>query len=316
MKLGLALAVFVAALATAPSALACDGIAGARCGTVTVPLDRSDAGGGTTTVAYALVTRPGSESTVLFNPGGPGSSAIPDGPALTRLVPDRSLLLVDPRGTGRSDPVSCSGDASLAFPSHEAFTRAIGGCGRSLGARARYYGSEAVADDFEAVRAALGIERLDLWGESYSTYLMPIYAARHPEHVRSIVLSGSYPIAFDEWGRDRLGAALRAIRLVCARTRNCDGDAVVRDVGVVAARLRAHPIDFTVLAGDARYRTRLDEGALAELVYSGGDASLYGRLPAALAAARERDYAPLRRLGGDVGAGRAAPGARPRAAGP
>src|SRR3954447_20194571 len=134
MKLGLALAVLVAALATAPSALACDGIAGARCGTVTVPLDRSDPGAGTTTVAYALVTRPGSESTILFNPGGPGSAAIPDGPALTRLAPDRSLLLIDPRGTGRSDPVTCTGDASLAFASHEQFTRAIGGCGRSLGA--------------------------------------------------------------------------------------------------------------------------------------------------------------------------------------
>jgi pimeloyl-ACP methyl ester carboxylesterase len=314
MKFGLALAVLVAALATAPSALACDGIAGARCGTVTVPLDRSDPGAGTTSVAYALVTRPGSESTVLFNPGGPGSSAIPDGPALTQMVPDRSLLLVDPRGTGRSDPVTCSGDASLAFGSHEAFTRAIGGCGRSLGARARYYGSDAVADDFEAVRSALGIDRLDLWGESYGTYLMPIYAARHPEHVRSIVLSGSYPIAFDEWGRDRLGAALRAIRLVCARTRDCDGDAVVRDVGVVASRLRAHPLDFKVRAGDARYRTRLDEGALAELVYAGGDASLYGRLPAALAAARERDYAPLRRLVEHVRLSRAALIADPGAA--
>jgi len=43
------------------------------------------------------------------------------------------------------------------------------------------------------VRAALGLEQLDLWGDSYGTFLMPVYAARHPEHVRSIVLNGANP---------------------------------------------------------------------------------------------------------------------------
>lgn len=32
------------------------------------------------------------------------------------------------------------------------------------------------------MRAALGIDRLDLLGDSYGTYLMPTYVARHPDH--------------------------------------------------------------------------------------------------------------------------------------
>jgi pimeloyl-ACP methyl ester carboxylesterase len=76
-----------------------------------------------------------------------------------------------------------------------------------LGARAGYFGSAAIADDFAAVRSELGIEKVDLWGQSWGTYLMPVYAARHPDSVRSIVLSGAQPIAFDPWGRDVLRAS-------------------------------------------------------------------------------------------------------------
>ena len=78
------------------------------------------------------------------------------------------------------------------------------------------------------MRAALGIGKLDLWGDSYGTFLMPVYAARHPEHVRSIVLDGAFPIAFDPWGRDSLHGVRRAIGLVCTRTHALLGPARAR----------------------------------------------------------------------------------------
>jgi pimeloyl-ACP methyl ester carboxylesterase len=115
-----------------------------------------------------------------------------------------------------------------------------------------------VADDFDAVRAELGVDRLDLWGNSYGTYLMPVYAARHPEHVRSMVLSGAYPIDFDPWGRDRAAAARRAIGLICARTHGCHGDRVLRDVAALATRLRHHPVTFDVAVDAKHFRGRLD----------------------------------------------------------
>ena len=110
----------------------------------------------------------------------------------------------------------------------------IGACGRQLGSRAGLYGTAAAADDIEAVRAALGLERLDLWGSSYGTYLMTVYAARHPAHVQSLVLHGAYPIDFDPWALDRLAAARRSIGLVCARTGDCRGDVVLRDLAELA----------------------------------------------------------------------------------
>jgi hypothetical protein len=95
-------------------------------------------------------------------------------------------------------------------------------------------------------------------------------------------------------GRDRLAAARHAIALICART--CRGAAVLDDVAHVAARLRQRPVRFAVRFGARRYRVMLDEGALAELVYAGGDPRLLRRVPRAVAAARTGDLHPLRRL--------------------
>jgi pimeloyl-ACP methyl ester carboxylesterase len=279
----------------------------ARCGSLRVALDRANPGLATTRVAFALVPRrDGSRpslGTVVANPGGPGVAAIggsesPYARSLAPILDRRDLLLVDPRGTGRSDALACRAleGVDVVFGSRERFVAAIGACGRQLGSRVGLYGTAAVADDIETVRAALGLERLDLWGDSYGGYLMPVYAARHPEHVRSIVLNGAHPIDFDPWGRPSLGAARRAIRLVCARTRACRGEAVLRDVARLAARLRARPVSFAVAAGARRFRARLDEGALASVVFASGNAAAYGRIPAAVASGLAGDLAPLRRL--------------------
>jgi pimeloyl-ACP methyl ester carboxylesterase len=280
----------------------------ARCGTVEVPLDRANPSAGTTTVAFALVPRRDtaapSAGTLAFNPGGPGDPTIANAAETAKmfapLLDHRDLLLIDPRGTGRSDALHCAtGDHPRlqdVFASPTRAFEAIGQCGRELGPHAANYGTREVADDFEAVRAELGVDRLDLWGNSYGTYLMPVYAARHPEHVRSMVLSGAYPTDFDPWGRDRAAAARRAIGLICARTHGCDESAVLRDVAALATRLRHHPVTFDVAVEANHFRGRLDENAVAALMYAGGSPYGLAQLPAIAASGRVGDLAPLRRV--------------------
>ena len=278
----------------------------ARCGSIQVPLDRSNPDLGTIAIAFALVPRLDTSQptlgTIVPNPGGPGVAAIsgaeaPDPDRFAPLLDRRDLLLVDPRGTGRSGALECRALGQyFLFASRTEQLARIGACARELGPRVGLYGTAAVADDIEAVRAALGLERLDLWGDSYGTYLMPVYAARHPEHVRSLVLSGAGPIDFDPWGRDKLDAARRALRLVCARTGACRGQALLDGVARLADRLRRNPIELEIVAGVRRFPAILDEGALAELVFASGQAAAYGRIPAAVASALDGDLAPLRRL--------------------
>ena len=280
----------------APPASACvPELPSARCGSIAAPLDRSHPERGTVTVSYAVVPRADqsrpSLGAIVPNPGGPSQVVIGQGAQyaekLAPLLERRELVLIDPRGTGRSGALACSSLAGpLGTPAQARL--AVGACGRELGTTAGLYGTAAAADDIEQVRATLGLDRLDLWGESYGTYLMQVFVARHPEHVRSLVLSGAYPIDFDPWGRDRAAAARRGVQLVCARTRACDGDVVLARIARLASRLRANPIAVTLPSGPAR----LDEGALAELLYVG----LYDRLPAVTESALEGDDAPLRSL--------------------
>lgn len=278
----------------------------ARCGRVTVPLVRANPALGTTEVAFALVTRRDdrspSQGTIAYNPGGPGAATIAQGDELAAglfkpLRDHRDLLLLDVRGTGQSQVLSCAAiSPALAFADAAATNAANGACGRSLGAKTAGYGSAEVADDLDDVRAALGVDRLDLWGESWGTYLMPVYAARHAAHVRSIVLSGAYPLDFDPWGRPQIAAARRAIRLECARTRRCDAATVLRQTARLARRLREHPVTTTVRVGEDLVPYRLGEGAIASLLYAPLDASVFGRIPAAVRSALAGDLAPLARL--------------------
>src|SRR3954449_2986927 len=211
----------------AAQAPGCVPVPAAECGSVRVPLFRSKPAGPKIDVAYVLVHHRdpalrSARGTVAFNPGGPGTAVINNAAmwseAFADLLDDHDLLLIDPRGTGRSHPVRC-GLTSIPGPqTRKGFVRAIGICGKRLGRKARAYTSAATADDFEAVRAHLGIPKLDLYGVSYGTYVMTVFAQRHPDAVRSIVLSSAFPLKFDMWGRANAQALRMAVRRVCARS--------------------------------------------------------------------------------------------------
>jgi pimeloyl-ACP methyl ester carboxylesterase len=294
-----------AAVSAPPTLVKCPGVPevpSARCGSIAVPLDRANPRLGMIRVAFTLVPRrsasqPALETIVVAGPDVFPAVA-PYTQGLAPLRDRRDVLFVDFRGASRSGAIACRAlrGAALAFVSRERYVAAIGACGRQLGPRVGAYGMSAAADDIDAVRAALGRDRLVLWGSSFSTNLMTVYAARHPERVRSLVLMGAFPINFDSWGLDRLGAARRAIRLVCTRTRACRGEAVLQDVARLATRLRRQPMSFTVTAGGRSFRARLDEAALASVFYTAGNAATFGRIPAVVASALAGDLAPLRRV--------------------
>ena len=150
----------------------------ARCGSITVPLDRANPGLGTTQIAFAVLARRDASRPSLGTLIGPHSG----GPMIDAaaqfvgtfgaLLERRELLIIDSRGGGRSSPVLCDSLRSAIFgrlTPPERMTSAIGACGRELGPRVGAYGVAAIADDIDAVRAALGVERLDLWGNSYAS---------------------------------------------------------------------------------------------------------------------------------------------------
>ncbi|HEY3612427.1 MAG TPA: alpha/beta fold hydrolase, partial [Gaiellales bacterium] len=159
------------ALAGAAGLKPCAG--GARCGSLTVPLVASDPAAGTATVGFAVYAhRHGARArdTILVSAGSDGVPTTAARSALLALLGPlrdrRDIVLVDARGSGRSGRVGASLDA---------------------------YGAGAAAGDLDAVRAALGVGHVELYGAGDGARIALAYAARFGDRLRALVLDGGPP---------------------------------------------------------------------------------------------------------------------------
>lgn len=248
---------------------------------------------------------------VVFLAGGPGQSAIETWPAiadaLAPLRKRRHVLLLDQRGTGGSNALSCrparaaGEDDDLRFDAARirADTR---DCLAEVAKKAdprRYTTTDAVRD-LEAVRQALGAPRFDLVGVSYGTRVAQQYLMRHPDGVRSVVLDSVVPneLALGEDFAQNLEAALKAQFAACTATPACKqrfGDPYATLYRLRDA-LRAQPqtVSYRDPVGYQPQSRKLGEFALAGLVrmfaYAPETSAL---LPLTLDQARQGHYGPL-----------------------
>ena len=100
-------------------------------------------------------------------------------------------------------------------------------CGRTLNRRGsfdlRTYRSAVHADDLVDLRTALGIGTYTLYGSSYGSRLAQTVMRDHPEDVRSVILSGVYPIEVNLLGStpETFRAALDNVFAACADDADC-----------------------------------------------------------------------------------------------
>jgi pimeloyl-ACP methyl ester carboxylesterase len=180
-----------------------DGPVDAYCGTLTVFENRDTREGRTIElkiiVLPALVSTPEPDP-LFFLAGGPGQGAAemarPLRELFRRVQADRDIVLVDQRGTGKSNPLDCRSDenalASINEPLETALNR-LRRCAESLDADLRLYTTPIAMDDLNDVREHLGYDRVNLYGGSYGTRAALVYLRRHEATVRSVVLDGVAP---------------------------------------------------------------------------------------------------------------------------
>ncbi|MBK6844878.1 MAG: alpha/beta fold hydrolase [Gemmatimonadetes bacterium] len=136
--------------------------------------------------------------------GGPGNAATDFArqfvEELTYIRETHDVLLVDQRGTGGSNPLYCE---ELALHQVSSLPprfppAAVDRCRARLSALAAldHYTTADAAEDLEAVRQALGYERLNLFGSSYGTRVVLEYLRRFSDHARSAMLWGVVPPDF------------------------------------------------------------------------------------------------------------------------
>ena len=286
----------------------CPHVDGAECGSIDVPLDPRDLSLGTTDVGFLRYPRRRQDlpslGTIVAVEGGPGYSTIASRwyyhDLYEPLLDRRELLLVDLRGTGRSDAIDCP-----ALQSYRgAWKRLVALCGRQLGALSERYGSAFAAADLIAVLGALEIDRIDIYGDSYGTFFAQTFAVRYPERTRTVTLDGAYPIDNeDAWWRDTNRAIAAAFRVTCERDRICaaTGDDPMATIARLARRVSDHPIVGTGYNADGRVRSvRITVDQVISLVTSAATTpTIYREMATAARAAmraRHPDPAPLIRL--------------------
>jgi Predicted hydrolases or acyltransferases (alpha/beta hydrolase superfamily) len=107
----------------------------------------------------------------------------------------RDIVLVDQRGTGKSNPLDCprSSTPPAAYFDEMYPIAYVRNCRNYLEKKAdlRYYTTETAMDDLDDIRAWLGYKTIDLIGISYGTRAAQVFARRHPDNTDRIVLIGA-----------------------------------------------------------------------------------------------------------------------------
>jgi pimeloyl-ACP methyl ester carboxylesterase len=176
---------------------------------------------------------------------------------------------------------------------------AVQACANRLGARRAFYTSRDTADDLEAVRQSLGLDKISLYGVSYGTFTALTYARRYPAHVEALVLdSVIHPDGRDPLDRSTFTAFRRMLRDVCkARCAGITRDPV-KALTRLVRRLQSRPLQVAAYAPSGkRLNGQLGEADVVR-VLEGSDFDPFARaeIPAALVSASRGDGAPLARL--------------------
>ncbi len=197
-----------------------------ECTTVSVPLDYGKPHGPKIGIAVSRKkATKAKRGVLLLNPGGPGDAGLEE----PKFVSDRSTLAesydligFDPRGTGRSAPVTCGLTESQRQPwkvfpypaangditENIAYARQIAKqCFEHDGRMLPHITTANTARDMDRIRIALGERKISYLGYSYGTYLGAVYTTLFPHRADRFLLDsavdsgGIWRTAFQSWGR-------------------------------------------------------------------------------------------------------------------
>jgi pimeloyl-ACP methyl ester carboxylesterase len=181
------------------------------CASIEVPLDWAKPDG--EKIHIGLARRPAKDQanrigSILMDPGGPGGSgveSVKQSDSFTDAVNARfDQVGFDPRGITNSSQLLCDADlaqqveeakhpASQAEFDHLAsVNRALhDSCRANSGGLAEHVDNLATVRDMDAIRAALGEEKLNFVGYSYGSLMGQQYAEMFPDRIRAMVMDGN-----------------------------------------------------------------------------------------------------------------------------
>jgi pimeloyl-ACP methyl ester carboxylesterase len=280
-----------------------------QCGTVDVPLDRTGGMPGTIPLHVEVLPATGlPRGTMFLIAGGPGqgsAGAYGLGSAngatdMQNMFPGYTLVAFDNRGTGKSGLINCPGLQTSTVSTIERDAGLARDCAAIIGPSRQFYSTRDHAEDIEAVRVALGLGRIGLFGVSYGTKLAIAYAYAHPSGVEQIVLDSvvepTFPDPFEQNVLRELPGTLTAFcagGMCSGATKDFAGDFVK-----LANRLEARPAKGKIIATNGKLKTMQMNGEdlISLMIDADLSPGLAAEAPAAVHAALLGQSRPLLRL--------------------
>lgn len=152
-------------------------------------------------VARISATLPDEEKApLLFIAGGPGQSASESWPAVQgafrSIQKYHDIYLIDQRGTGRSNKLSCPAaeeQSEILVFDADATAEVSRECLSQLSGDPRFYTTTVAVNELETIRQQLNIPQWNIYGVSYGTRVAMQYLRRFPQSIRTMTLDAAVP---------------------------------------------------------------------------------------------------------------------------
>jgi pimeloyl-ACP methyl ester carboxylesterase len=254
----------------------------AQCGTLKVYENRATNQGRQIDLKVAVIKAQGlnpAPDPIFYLAGGPGSSAIDDAPyamlVLKSALQHRDLALVNQRGTGGSNRLTCPRsikESTGMVPLDDRMVQDLRGCLSHLDGDPAAYATAWGMDDLDDVCAALGYEKINLYGESYGPTAEQVYLQRHGAHVRTMTLEGVTLVdvpMFEQLPR----SSQAALDLLLAR---CQADSACQaaypnlraELSAVIARVEQQPVELPLTDPATGQTVKLNRAMLIQGIHS------------------------------------------------
>lgn len=170
---------------------------GAECGYLHVPEDRNNPGGRILDLKIVIV--PAREANhdpdpLFYISGGPGGITTGPGIVITShtwfwdVNDRRDIVYLDQRGTNGEHHLTCEPPSfSISDATQQQVDGWIKQCLANLDGDPRFYTTVPAVQDLDEARAALGYDKINLYGGSYGTKAVQVYTRMFLEHVRTAV---------------------------------------------------------------------------------------------------------------------------------
>ena len=231
-----------------------------RCGFLEVPENPEDPDGRKILVHVAVAgagDQDAAEDPLFFLAGGPGQAAtetwISIRSWLRKINRKRDIVLVDQRGTGQSNRLSCPSSKDIDLNAEidfEEIAREASRCLDALDADPRYYTTTVAMQDINLVRQAMGYDKINIMGVSYGTRAAQVYLRQFPETVRTVTLDSVVPmqLALGQEHAPMLEQAVAKVLQDCATQSECNALFPLQQTELTALlqALRQNPSTLTI----------------------------------------------------------------------